>query len=158
MLIGNFWIDLSKMEPYKLWKGGFVYGFFFEKSLYDATPLNQFIEQKFSDRKVKQHLNIAVTNVMNGDFKTFTEHHSNADLIKILQASVSFLGVSNPIQFRDSLYTSGSAIYENDVMAAINHCELLGYEEEDIIIDSILGGATKLSSFNANKKNSIQIM
>ena len=43
-------------------------------------------------------------------------------------------------------------------MAAINHCELLGYEEEDIIIDSILGGATKLSSFNANKKNSIQIM
>ena len=95
---------------------------------------------------------------MTGAFKTFSEHHANHDLIKILQASVSFLGVSNPVQFRDSLYTSGSAIYENDVMAAINHCEMLGYEEENIIIDSILGGATKLSSFDANGKNSLQIM
>ena len=43
-------------------------------------------------------------------------------------------------------------------MAAINHCEMLGYEEEDIIIDSILGGTTKLSHFDAEKKNSFQIM
>jgi len=45
-------------------------------------------------------------------------------------------------------------VYENDVMAAINHCEMLGYEEEDIIIDSILGGSTRLGTFDANKKNS----
>ena len=43
-------------------------------------------------------------------------------------------------------------------MATINHCEKLGYKEEDIIIDSILGGATKLSSFDAKAKSSIQIM
>ena len=43
-------------------------------------------------------------------------------------------------------------------MAAINHCEMLGYEEEDIIIDSILGGATKLPSFETRGKNSLSIM
>ena len=110
---------------------------------------------KFEGKKVKQHLNIAVTDVTTGMFKTVSEHHSNHDLIKILQASVSFLGISSPIQFRDALYTSGSAIYENDVMAAINHCEKLGYSEHDIIIDSILGGATKLSEFNGKGKSSI---
>ena len=110
---------------------------------------------KFEGRTVKQHLNIAATNVITGQFKTFSEHHNNHDLIKILQASVSFLGISSPIQFRDGLYTSGSAIYENDVMAAINHCEKLGYEEHDIIIDSILGGATKLSAFDAKSKSSL---
>ena len=50
----------------ELWKGGFFYGFFFEKSLYDSTPLNQFIEDRFFGRVVKQHLNIAVTNVLTG--------------------------------------------------------------------------------------------
>ena len=110
---------------------------------------------KFEGKKVKQHLNIAVTDVTTGMFKTVSEHHSNHDLITILQASVSFLGISSPIQFRDALYTSGSAIYENDVMAAINHCEKLGYSEHDIIIDSILGGATKLSEFNGKGKSSI---
>ena len=43
-------------------------------------------------------------------------------------------------------------------MAAINHCEMMGYEEEDIIIDSILGGTTRLSHFDADGKNSFQIM
>ena len=80
----SFWMDLAQIDPYKLWKGGFIYGFFFEKSLYDSTPLNQFLEHKFTDRTVKQHLNIAVTNVLSGDFKTFSEHHSNSVLIKIL--------------------------------------------------------------------------
>ena len=62
----NFWLDLSQIDPFKLWKGGFFYGFFFEKSLYDSTPLNQFIEDRFIGRVVKQHLNIAVTNVLTG--------------------------------------------------------------------------------------------
>ena len=103
-------------------------------------------------------MNIAVTNVLTGQFRTFSEHHSNKILIKILQASVSFLGISNPIYFHNSIFTSGSAVYENDVMAAINHCEMLGYAEKDIIIDSVLGGSTRLANFDTKKKNSFQIM
>lgn len=80
----EFWLDLSNIEPYRLWNGGFVYGFFFEKSLYDSSPLNQFIEEKFKGRTVKQHLNIAVANVLNGEFRTFSEHHDNEELVKIL--------------------------------------------------------------------------
>jgi hypothetical protein len=32
----KFWFDLATIEPFKMWSGGFLYGFFFEKSLYDV--------------------------------------------------------------------------------------------------------------------------
>lgn len=80
----KFWYDLSTIDPFRLWKGGFVYGFFFEKSLYDTTPLNDFIKFFFTNRIIKKHITIGVTNVLTGDFSTFNEHHPNSELIKIL--------------------------------------------------------------------------
>ena len=147
LLAEQFWFDLASIEPYKFWKGGFIYGFFFEKGIYDTSPLNDFIEYYFSGASVKQHLTIAVTNILNGAFVSFEEHVPNEDLIKILQASVSFSGISPAIEFGDDLLIAGNAIYENDVMSAINHCEALGYAEEQIVIDSIVGGATELPNF-----------
>jgi predicted acylesterase/phospholipase RssA len=76
---------------------------------------------------VKKHLSIGVTNVLNGAFSTFNEHHPISELLKILQASLSFPGITPPVEAFDSLYFSGASIYENDVMGAINHCERLGY-------------------------------
>ena len=96
-VIGKFWYDLSTIDPFRLWKGGFVYGFFFEKSLYDTTPLNDFIKFFFINHVIKKHITIGVTNVLTGkftlqslhsnnlgDFSTFNEHHPNSELIKIL--------------------------------------------------------------------------
>ena len=78
--------------------------------------------------------------------------------MKVLQASVSFSGISPAVEFNNTLYFAGNAIYENDVMAAVNHCEALGYDEKDIIIDSIVGGSTELSFFNPELENSFGIM
>ena len=57
---------MSKIEPYKLWKGGFVYGFFFERGIYDVSPLNQYMEEKLGSKEVKEHLTIAVTDILTG--------------------------------------------------------------------------------------------
>ena len=93
-----------------------------------------------------------------GAFTTFTEHLGHDDMMKILQASISFSGVSPAIEFNDELFFSGNAIYENDVMAAINHCEALGYDEPDIVIDSIVGGSTELAAFHPHVENSFGVM
>lgn len=136
-----------------MWSGGFVYGFFFEKGIYDISPLNEFLDLKFSGREITRHLSISVANVLSGAFKTFSEKESNETIIKVLQASIAFSGVSPPVEIGDQLYFSGNAIYENDVMAAISHCEALGYKEEDIIIDSIVGGTSTITKFDAAGKN-----
>jgi len=43
-------------------------------------------------------------------------------------------------------------------MSAINHCEALGYKEQDIIIDSIIGGSTQIKPWSTDGKNSFSIM
>ena len=62
----EFWQELSHIQPYKLWSGGFLYGFFFEKSLYDASNLNKFLDNWFKGRSPKQHINLGVTNILTG--------------------------------------------------------------------------------------------
>ena len=71
---------------------------------------------------------------------------------------MSFAGISPAIEAFDQLYFSGNAIYENDVMGAINHCQSLGYRDADIIIDSIVGGDSSLPHFNLRYKNTFSIM
>ena len=41
----------------------------------------------------------------------------------------------------DSLWFTGSAIQENDVIAPIKHCRELGYTDDKISIDVILSGS-----------------
>ncbi len=123
---------MSRINSYNYWAGGFIYGYFFEKGLYDVSVLNDFLKNWFWGREVKQHLTIAVTNILNGKyiltlifkgmFTTFDERHPSDELIKILQASVSFSGISPAVEAFGQLYFSGNAIYENDVIGAINHC------------------------------------
>ena len=81
-----------------------------------------------------------MANVLTGQFKSFKEHHTSEEFIKVLQASVSFPGVFKTVEAFDSVWFTGSAIYEMDVIAPINHCLELGYTDKDIVIDVVLSG------------------
>ena len=65
-MLDEFWIEMAKMEPYKVWTGGYIYGFFFEKGIYSLDPMMEFLVDKLGERQVQNHMNIAVTNVLNG--------------------------------------------------------------------------------------------
>jgi len=68
--------------------------------------------------------------LLTGDFETHSEGLDNDDVIALLKASFAFSGVTPAIEALNGLYISGSSIYENDVTAAINHCEAMGYSED----------------------------
>ena len=104
-----------------------IYGFFYENSIYDATDLYNFLASFFKDTKLERHINIGLANVLTGRFHSFGKHHSSEELIDILKASISFPGVFKAVEFDDSLWFTGSAIYEIDVLGPINHCRELGY-------------------------------
>jgi hypothetical protein len=106
-----------------------IYGFFYENSIWDASKLYKLIEDYFKDADLKRHINIGLANVLTGQYKSFKEHHSKDDMVKILQGSVSFPGVFKTVEAFDSVWFTGSAIYETDVISPINHCRYLGYED-----------------------------
>jgi predicted acylesterase/phospholipase RssA len=38
-MLESFWLELAAGEAYQMWAGGFIYGFFFEKGIYDSEPM-----------------------------------------------------------------------------------------------------------------------
>ena len=152
-MLESFWINLAKMEPYSSWTGGFIYGFFFEKGIYDLKPMAAYLSDTLGKRKVHRHLNVAVTNVLNGQFSIFDESLPTDDFMKILTASVSFSGISPAIEYDGQIFFSGNTVYENDVLSVINHCESLGYTEKDIVIDTILSGEREITHVDMQNSN-----
>lgn len=45
--LADFWISLSRITSYHYWVGGFIYGYYFEKGLYDVSVLNDFLKNWF---------------------------------------------------------------------------------------------------------------
>ena len=139
------------------WSWGMIYGFFYENSIYDATRLYDFIEDFFLGTTIKRHVNLGIANVLTGQFKSFKEHHSSEELVKVLQASVSMPGVFKTIEAFDSVWFTGSSIYEIDIIAPIIHCEEMGYLPKDIVIDVVLSGNPHMPHVYANIYNAFGV-
>jgi len=71
---------------------------------------------------------------------------------------VAFPGVFKAVEAFDSLWFTGSAIYEIDILAPIKYCERLGYKEYEIIIDVILSGNPHLPHAMANYYNAFGML
>lgn len=132
-------------------------GFFYRHCIQDGQKLFDFIAEEFKESNIKRHLNIGLANVLTGQFKSFNENHSSEDFIKILQASVSFPGVLQTIEAFGQVWFTGSAIYETDVMAPINHCRELGYQDRDIVMDVVLSGNPHLNHVYAKIYNAFAV-
>ena len=75
----------------------------------------------------------------------------------MLKASVSYPGIFSPHTAWDSLWFSGSAIWNIDVSAPVLRCKAMGFAEEDIILDVIVDSAPEIGEVDASRYNSIQM-
>jgi predicted acylesterase/phospholipase RssA len=69
--VENFWLQLAETRPYHMWTGGFIYGFFFKKGLYNPIGVHSFISNWFTGREIKRHYSLGVANIMTGAFASF---------------------------------------------------------------------------------------
>ena len=147
----------NKNRIAKSWNWGIIFGFFYESSLYDASGLYDFVEDYFSDSKFYRHMHLGIADVLDGKFKSFKQSHGSEELIQVLKASLAFPGVFKAVEAFDSLWFTGSAIYEIDILSAIKHCESVGYDEENIVIDVIVSGNPHLAHKLAQYYNAFGI-
>lgn len=78
----DFWLRMAdRGHLIKSWSWGMLYGFFYENSIYDGSNLYYFIEDYFKDATINRHLNIGLANVLNGQYKSFKEHHPADEMI-----------------------------------------------------------------------------
>lgn len=84
---------------------GYIYGVFFEDSLYETTSMSIILNKYLKDRPYKRGIDIGITNILYGililinnfligSFKVFNENTSYADMLKVLHASITYPGIS----------------------------------------------------------------
>ena len=71
---------------------------------------------------------------------------------------MAFPGVFKSVEFVDSLWFTGRAIYEIDISSVIKNCQDLGYKDKDIVVDVVLSGNPHLTHAMAQYYSSLQIM
>ena len=69
----KFWEKLAEdnKDLVQSWSWGMLYGFYYENSLYNADNLYKFIDDYFHNTHPRRHVNLGITNVLNGQFKSF---------------------------------------------------------------------------------------
>ena len=95
--------------------------------------------------------------MVNGTFVSFNDNFKTKDLLEVLKASVSYPGIFSPHKAWDSLWFSGSAIWNIDVSAPVLRCKAMGYAEEDIILDLIVDSAPEIGVVDASRFNAVQV-
>ena len=103
-----------------------------------------FIKERLREQEVVRKIDIGVANVLNGTFVSFSSKFAQDDLISMVHASIAFPGLYSPIERFESLWFSGSAIWNIDTTGPILRCRSLGYADKDIVPDAILGNHAKL--------------
>lgn len=74
-----------------------------------------------------------------------------------MKASLAFPGVFKAVEAFDSLWITGSSVYELDVITPINHCRALGYKDSEIVMDVVLIGMPHLHHVLAKLYNAFAI-
>jgi len=73
----------------------------------------------------------------------------------VLYAQFAQAGFFPPVEYNSTDYYDGSTIYDLDIFSLVNQCKLMGYEESDIIIDTILTSERSLAVVDASDYSSM---
>jgi predicted acylesterase/phospholipase RssA len=156
----EFWKAATHSQLYKNWFGGIARGLFFEGGLYNSAPMEDFLKSQFKSVQMHRALDIGIVDVINGDYKDFSDlnitHGDN--LIDALYASMSFAGFFPPAEVLGSAYFDGSAVWDIDIFSAINRCSDKGFKNEDIVVDVVLTSSANLKQVEAEDYKSIGML
>lgn len=67
-------------------------------------------------------------------------------------------GYFPPADVLDSLWFDGSAVYEIDIISAINRCLDKGFAASDVVVDAIITSQAHMSAVDATNYTSIPML
>jgi hypothetical protein len=119
-----------------------------------------FLQKEFGTCTVKRDVNLGITDIKDGTYKTFNEKNlsEGSNLVDSLYASMSFAGFFPPAEVLGSSYFDGSSVWDVDIFSAINRCGEKGFAHKDIIVDTVLTSAANLKVVEAENYKSINML
>lgn len=121
---------------------GVFYSFFFERGIYDTTPLKNLITDIIMSHNVSRNFTFGMSNLESGQFEIFTDLHlknlSKKDEILAILSSSAMPSLFPPIIFKNKTYVDGGLFTMVDLTSGISICRNFGFTDENIIIDIVM--------------------
>ena len=140
----TLWRGLSRSQVLRDWNwGGIVRGILFETSIWDSTPLQNYLKDHV--QTPKRDFIYGLVEMGSGKYVTLNQNEPMDRYMKGIMGSAAFPGILNAINKLDEgkVYLDGGVAYTLDIASAINHCKAKGFKESQITVDVIkCSGAT----------------
>lgn len=153
----DIWKNIQASDIYTDWTGGIIDGLIFRPSLYDTTPLYNFLKDHFT-RPVQRKLSIGACNANNGSFVRFNEDLSKEDLIIAVRASSAMPMIFPYVNFMGDTYIDGGSVQNLDVAGAVERCREITDNMADIIVDVILCTGSHLPDVDQSQDKTLQML
>lgn len=153
----DIWRNIKASDVYQDWSGGIIDGILFRPSIYDTSPLNDFLHQKFT-RPIQRKITIGTCNANNGSFVRFDESLSHEDIITAVRCSSAMPILFPYIEFQGETYIDGGSVLNLDVGGAIERCREITDNDTNIIVDVILCTGAFLNVVDQSKDTTLQML
>ena len=156
--LNSFWSSFKTSQFYTDWIGGYVTGLFLQSGLYNTAPMKKTISS-LSKSTPKRFFGVGSTDLITSSYVFFNSTGTSlANLNTGILASAADSFFFPYVSFSSFKLSSGSIKYVVDLYSAINACHGLGYTEDQIILDIILGSGKKLETVDASTYKTIQVI
>jgi NTE family protein len=125
------WRSINTAKVYKKWPIVGELAALWKSSVYDSTPLQQFVRARLDPVKLKssgKKLRVGAVSLNTGEYQLFGEDHPS--IVEAVLASSAFPGMLSPVSLDGQVWTDGGVREVTPLRAALD----LGATEVDIIV------------------------
>ena len=153
----DIWRNIQASDVYQDWSGGIIDGILFRPSIYDTSPLADFLKAKFT-KPIQRKITLGTCNANNGTFVRFDESLSHEDIITAVRASSAMPILFPYVEFNGETYIDGGSVLNLDVGGAIERCREITDNDTDIIVDIILCTGAFLKDIDQSQDTTLQML
>lgn len=157
--LSEFWLSSRRGDFNKDWLFGRLDGYLKHSGLFDSSPMNKTIGQLMKGiSSYRRPFHVSATDLVTGHLITFNSTLSHYALQTGIYASASAYVQMPIVKYNELLLTEGSIRYTADILGVINYCIGQGYNESDIIVDTIFTQYSDLDVVDASKYKTIEVV
>lgn len=139
--IYGLWHSIKSSDILRIPDQGLLMSLLFGKSIFDNSPLIDFLYKQVGDRSINKRFTVVVTNSETGksehvDFKPSKTIPDDAIPTIVGSSAIPF--AFPPMHRNGGIYIDGGCIWNLDITGAVRRCKEIVKDEKDIIIDVIL--------------------
>ena len=153
----DVWRTITSSNVYQEYRGGLINGLLYEPSLFDTSPLKDYLHEKFA-QPIMRKISIGSVNADVGRFLRFNESLSREDFITSVLASAALPALFPYIKINEDVFVDGGVLLGLDVDGAVERCHEIVEKDSDIIVDILLCSGSSLPKVDQDGDKTIQML